>query len=70
MGTSLVGVVTGDHVDVQQLCRTGPTPYWLWCSGELAPHFTRGSTLPYLDSTGEMALVATTWLSWPQGGSV
>jgi hypothetical protein len=44
MGMSLVGAATGDHMDVQGLCRTIPTPHWLWHSRELVPSLTRDST--------------------------
>lgn len=34
----------GDHMYVQELCRTAPAPHWLWPSGELAPSLTTSST--------------------------
>jgi hypothetical protein len=34
MGTFLVGVASGDHMDIQGLCRTTLAPHWLWCSGD------------------------------------
>lgn len=37
---SLVLATACVHVDVQGLCTTGPVPYWLWRSGELAPPLT------------------------------
>lgn len=42
------------HLDVQGLCRTGPTLHWLCHSGELASHLTCDSTRkadlsPHLD---------------------
>lgn len=39
MGKSLVRAAAGDHVALQGLCRTGPTPHWLWL-----PFVTSGST--------------------------
>lgn len=44
METSLVGAATEDHVDVQGLCKTGPTPYCTWHSGELVPSLTSDRT--------------------------
>lgn len=43
-GNSLVLATAGDHVDAQGLRRTGPVPYWLWQSGEVAPPLTSESS--------------------------
>ena len=40
----LVWMATQDHVDVQDLYRTGPTPHWMQPSGDLAPPLTCSNT--------------------------
>lgn len=30
------GAATKEHMDVQELCVTGPAAHWMWHSGELA----------------------------------
>lgn len=48
-----------DHVDVQGLCTTAPTPHWMWHFGDLAPFLTCGST-----RSGKPALLLTQAAEW------
>jgi hypothetical protein len=43
-GMSLIGAAYWHHENVQGLYIAGPVPYWMWCSGELAPSLASGST--------------------------
>lgn len=70
---SWVRTVTKDRVDVQGLCITGPAPYHLQHSGELAPSLNSSSTwesrpfaLSKQHSTVELALMCV-WVSCPKG---
>jgi hypothetical protein len=74
MGLSLVRAVSRSYLHIQGLCRTGPVPYWMQCSGELAPSITGGQAVlskagpaPYLDSTVELFLATRLEVRQPQG---
>lgn len=69
MMTSLVHIITRDHVPglgscygfrtCPRLSRTGPTPHWQWCSGELSyfsPVAALGRVGPVAGSTVKLAL--------------
>lgn len=66
-GKALVWEAAWDHIDVQGLCRTVPTPHWLWHLGELAPTLASGRVGPahHLGSTVELAMLAGTQVSQP-----
>lgn len=60
MKMSLVGTAAREHMSVQQLCVTGPTPHWLQHSGDLSPVAVlwRADPAPHPGSTVKMFLEA------------
>lgn len=42
-GHAPVRAATRDQVEIQRVCRIGPTPHWLQCSGELALYFAQAA---------------------------
>lgn len=61
MGKSLVGAAYGDHMDVQGLPRTSPTPHhWLHLQPEAA---LTEQTMYLTQASVELALVAGMWVS-------
>lgn len=68
-------MATRNHLNVQELCRTGSSPHWEQLSEKLAhlsplAAFQRGSLAPHPGSTVVLDLIVEVWVSQPKGFSV
>lgn len=71
MGISLIGVVPGDHLNVQELCRPGSGPHWeetLKSWPHLSPLAALQRRIPA--SRLVSTVLVEVWVSQPKGMSV